>query len=497
MQSIGLYAFAAAYAAAVALHSLEHWSWRYGAIACAVLLGSGCFATARYPRIARAALLAGAGVAVALSRLAFLAEEMPAAFAPLVGQKAEFTATVVELPDERETNDHLTLLVSQKSASMRVLASVPHYPKLHVGDTVRASGMLALPEPFETDGGRVFDYPDFLRKDGIFASLQSARVERIGTSGNPWLRFLRALEYIKEKFSKLVSDAMPEPESALAIGLIVGGKQGLGDRLIDAFTRAGMLQIVVLSGFNVMIVADAILAALAGLPRRLAFVLASTGIACFVLLAGAGSSALRAGAMALIAIYARATHRQYDVLRALIAALFLLGLWNPLMLVFDPGFQFSFVATLGLVLGTPMLEPRLLFLRSAFLVEAFSTTLAAELSLLPLLLWQTGNLSIVSVFANIAAMPVIPFCMGASAAAAFMAGIIGSVSPVLAALAGLPAYLGLAYVIRIADMSAQLPFATVIIPAFPFWMVAASYATLGYFSWLFYAKRPQRPASVP
>src|SRR4051812_47120838 len=113
--------------------------------------------------------------------------------------------------------------------------------------------------------------------------MQPSYATQTGVSKSLWLSFLRVLEKIKNSFMRSIGAALPEPESALAAGLIVGGKQGLGDRLIEAFTEAGMLQIVVLSGYNVMIVADTIFKSLSKFPKKFALTFASGSILCFVL----------------------------------------------------------------------------------------------------------------------------------------------------------------------------------------------------------------------
>ena len=60
--------------------------------------------------------------------------------------------------------------------------------------------------------------------------------------------------------------------------------------------------------------------------------------------------------MAFIALYARATGRSYAAGRALLFVVFLMLLWNPLYLAFDPGFGLSVAATAGLIWLAPIIE---------------------------------------------------------------------------------------------------------------------------------------------
>jgi competence protein ComEC len=169
-----------------------------------------------------------------------------------------------------------------------------------------------------------------------------------------------------------------------------------------------------------------------------------------------------------------------------------MALWNPLYIAYDPGLQLSAVATLGLILLSPVIEKKLEWVQSVFVRDIVATTLAAQIFVLPLLLYQTGNLSIVSVVANVITMPVIPAAMLLS----FIAALISLIVPVVGSSVGAPAYILLAYVIRVAQEGAKLPFANVILPEFPFVLVVSAYVFLG---WCIYkAKRAETlPRPVP
>jgi competence protein ComEC len=405
-------------------------------------------------------------------------QKLPDAFVPLIGTEVTLRGTVAADPDIRDSGARITVDVNENGARTRVLAVTRGGKSFAYGEPVSISGVLELPAAFDTEGGRTFAYDRYLAKDGVFALIQNAQVKSLGSPTGVVAFIMNGLFDIKHAFADGIEEALPMPSAALAEGLLVGGKQGLGKELTDAFTTAGLIAIVVLSGYNVMIVADAILRALSRLPKRIALIAAGGGIIAFVLAAGAGSSAVRAGLMACLALYARASGRSYDALRALAFVLLLMLLWNPLLLAYDGGFELSFVATLGLIIGTPLIEVRIAFIKNTFLREIIATTTAAQIAILPLLLYLTGNLSLVSFPANILVLPVIPLAMALS----FVAGIVGIVAPFLAAIAGLPAYFTLSYILWIGETAASLPLAHVIIPAFSAWILVPAYWLLWYFA---------------
>lgn len=470
--------------------SLHVFSWP--ALLFLVLLGS--IFLGGYLFAKRSAYLFLAVICVALAcgagRTLVAPQTLPSAFAPLVGQEVGLEGVIASDPDVRDGNQHVTIEVKQGNESTRILAFAPLYPKLRYGEQVSVSGKLKTPEPFATDGGRTFRYDDYLAKDGIFSLISYATIDVVSPPSGFLTSVQGFLFSIKHGFIRTLTYAMPQPFAGLGVGLVAGGKQGIDKNTLDAFTIAGLLPIVVLSGYNVMIVAEGVMRGLVFLPKGLGIGLAGLVVFAFIAAAGGGASALRAGLMAGLALFARGSGRTYDALRALGIVFVLMLLINPLLLLNDPGFQFSFAATLGLIIGTPLVEPKLLFIKSGFLREIIATTIAAQVAVLPLLLYQTGNLSLVALPANVLVLPFVPLTMLLT----FIAGVVGSAVPLVAPYVAFPAFVLLAYIVGVARSVASLPFAHLIIPAFPFWIVIALYIALGCLVWRALIELPSQNA---
>jgi competence protein ComEC len=175
--------------------------------------------------------------------------------------------------------------------------------------------------------------------------------------------------------------------------------------------------------------------------------------------------------MACLTLFAEATHRTYDALRALAVTLIAVLLWNPFLLAYDSGFQMSIVVTPALILAVPILEAKLLWVKSGVLREIISVSIVAQLACLPLILWQTGELGVWAIPANMFVMSFVPVAMVST----FFAGVIGVGIPMLAPVAGLPAFCILYYILAVAQFSSNLPFSDIIIPPIPFLAVIAMY----------------------
>lgn len=403
---------------------------------------------------------------------------LPESFVRDLKHRVSYSAVVVGDPDIREKNQRIALEVEKGSERVGALAVMPLTSNVRVGDHVRVYGTLSLPQAFETENGRTFRYDKYLEARGIRFLIQYGSIYT--ESPAPWYSLPAGLARVKHSFLDGLNRALPKPDSALAGGIVIGGKQGLGTELTDAFTRSGLVQIIVLSGYNVMIVAEWVMAffALLALPRRLQFFAGGVALLLFVGIAGISATAVRATIMAIIALYARATGRSYTASRALLFTVLCMLMWNPLYLVFDPGFGLSVVATAGIIWLSPIIEARLTFLKYAFLQNTVATTLAAQISVLPLLLYNIGLFSLVALPANLLVNPLVPLAMAGATVAGVVGMTIGSFVPFIATLAGYPTLILMRYFIFIAEKSSALPYATFTLERFPFLLVLLAYATL-------------------
>ena len=441
----------------------------------------------------RAALLIAVALvacAVGIVRMDTATLEVPHELVQVVGEEVVLIGRVAEEPDVRESNVRLTLQLealvgggATTSIQSRVLAIAPLHSDMAYGDTVRAHGQLSEPETFDTGSGHVFNYPMYLAKDGITLVLSFAEVERLASGGGTYAK--RFALQIKHALLAGLHRALPEPQAGLASGIVLGEKRAAGESLSDAFIRSSLIHVVVLSGYNITLVLRSADWIAQSLPRIARAGAGGLVVTFFILMTGGAATAVRAGAMALIAVYARLTGRIFLALRALGAVSALMVLWNPYTLLFDPSFQLSALATLGLIVFTPHVAKVLGFIPARMhLREIAASTLATQLTVLPLLLYQSGTLSLVALPANLLALIAVPPAMALSAFASLAGIIAGTLAPFFA----FPAYALLSYIISVAEFFASLPFASITLGAFSAWWLLFAYALIGVLAFMLQRK---------
>jgi competence protein ComEC len=329
------------------------------------------------------------------------------------GKKVTLRGTVSEYPDVRTGYTFLTIgaptIASSTSLHERVLVRAPLYPQYHYGDTIEVVGKLEEPKhSFGTSTSR-FSYKYFLASSDIYSTIGFPQITLVSTNTPS---FVGALYAFKDKCIEVVSTYIVEPAGGLLLGILFGIKHALSNETLDEFTTAGIVHIVVLSGYNIAIVISIVLLGVKRLPSILRHTIPYIAVALFIAFVGATPTALRAGIMAAIALYARGGGKEIHGLTLLSMAGAAMVLYEPKLLLYDPSFQLSFLATLGLILWTPHTVLWLRKIPERFgLREIVATTLSTQLVILPYILWYMGSVSLLGFVSNIVVVPLVPYVM--------------------------------------------------------------------------------------
>lgn len=217
--------------------------------------------------------------------------------------------------------------------------------------------------------------------------------------------FLAFFDHLREAITEAVRSSLPEPHASLLLGIILGVKSGFPRDFYEALRMTGTLHVVVVSGFNITVIINTLAQLLVFIPLRLRFFITLLLITAFVLLVGVNPPVVRAAIMGSIALLGTVLGRPNDALRAFLLAVILMLIFQPSW-VGELSFQLSFLATLGLIVVFPLLDKALPgkgFLRSDLL-----TTLAAQITVWPLLAFKFGTISLISPVVNTLVLWTVP-----------------------------------------------------------------------------------------
>lgn len=416
---------------------------------------------------------------IASARYLFFIPKAPN-FDYLVGDKISVTGQIVENPDERLNSQQLKVKINNQK--IYLLVSTNKSTEYKYGDNLYIEGDLSKPENFITTQGKEFNYVKYLANQDIYFLLKYPEIKIISRNNGNFLYFF--LYKIKNSFIKSINKVIDLPESSLAGGLVLGLRGGFDEDMRNNLIETGTIHIVALSGYNVSIVAEGVMKTFKQIfSQNVSVVLGIITILLFVILTGAEATAVRAGIMATIMLIGRMTGRKYLAGRALIIAALLMITYDP-RIVTDMSFQLSFIATAGVLFLPTKILKYFSFLPVRFGVrEMVVSTVSATISVLPIVLYSTGVLSIVSILVNLLILLFIPYAM----LFVFIAGALGLISKAIAIPFGFIAFIILHYILSAINIFGSFRFSSFTIQSFPLIIVILLYA--GILWWVFIKKK--------
>jgi competence protein ComEC len=382
-------------------------------------------------------------------------------------QEVSFEGRVVEAKEKDEQGRKV--VVETKQGSGRILLFTSLFEEIREGDRVLVSGKLQSPEVFED-----FNYPLFLAKDKIFFVMFSPKIV-VREQGRPLLFGLR------ERLQEKIDTFLPLPESSLLAAMLLGNKAALPADFKEKLNSTGTRHITAVSGMHVAILSGMLFSLLLnlGLEKKKSSLVVFGFLVFFVVFTGFQSSAVRAGIMASCFLLSGLLGRKNSSVRILMFAGGSMLFFNPLLLAHDIGFQLSFLAVFGILALVPLFQYFLRFLPNPFaLRDILFMSVAAQVFTFPLLAHEFGVFSLVSIGANLVLVPFLPLVL-------FLGGVFLATTfllPFAASTVALFEGLLLSYLVFAIDWFAKLPFASLMVPEFSLWVVAALLVPLSLFA---------------
>ena len=402
--------------------------------------------------------------------------------------------TVSADPDIRDSN--IRLIVSASVAEIDgevvevsgdVLVFASRYPAYGYGDVIRITGELKTPPVFED-----FDYAAYLSHESIYSTMLYPQIELIdsaqGFTPLKWIYSLRAA------MSQALARVLPEPQAALAQGMLLGIRSNIPDDLKTAFSVTGTTHILAISGLNIGIVAGIMLSfglLLFGRRHYIYIWLALGVIWVYAVLTGLEAPVVRSVIMASIFLSAELLGRQRNAITAMTFAAAVMTACDP-QVILTASFQMSFTAMCGLVFVLPPLQTfgkrfinripgrfSLLSTATTLIYDSFAVTIAALAGVLPLIAYYFGIISIVGPLATLLVLPVLVgiILLGT------LTAVSGLFSVPLSQVFGWLLWLILSYMLFIVEKFAGFPAAYIETGSFSAFFVWLYYAGLAVILW--------------
>lgn len=278
--------------------------------------------------------------------------------------------------------------------------------QLRYGSICRLSGVLEFPEHARNPGQ--FDYQKYVSMKGIGGQLMLSSIEGAICQGDSLLARIYSLgtklqTYLRGKYT--------ESTFAWIKALVFGDDSLLSDDTIELFQRWGLSHILAISGLHIGLIVSLLyflLMKTGMVTREKAEWILLLFLPIYALLAGGQPSVWRASLTVFLLIIIGKTKQKYS-LTDLISIVFLLLLLLDKYIVYQIGFQFSFLVTFGLLLSSKWIaQTKSLFFRM------LKISFIAQMMILPFQFTYFSTVHPLSIMLNVVVVPyfslfVIPF----------------------------------------------------------------------------------------
>jgi len=312
---------------------------------------------------------------------------------------------------------------------------------LNYGDQVILKGRIRPIEPPKNP--KTFDFAWYMHLNNTHFSIRADSLSWEKLNDQASRSILALTDQLRQRCIAILRKHLPtDNEFAVGAALILGYKDEISQEVTNAYVNTGAMHILAVSGMHVGIVylcINALLGFLKFKSRHWKFVkmlLLLAGVWGFAVLTGAAPSALRAAAMFSFVIVGQSLDRQPNIYNTFAASAFLLLCVNPYLL-FEIGFQLSYLAVIGIVYFQPLIY-RLWYIENKigdYFWKLSAVSLAAQITTLPISLLYFHQFPLYFWLSGLAVVPVSGFILMGGMALFILDGI-----PVIGWLLGKAVY---------------------------------------------------------
>ncbi|MBA4698168.1 MAG: DNA internalization-related competence protein ComEC/Rec2 [Ruminococcus sp.] len=323
---------------------------------------------------------------------------------------------------------HLKNQIFQES---KILVYIKTKNQALIGNHIQISGEVGIFQSARNPGN--FDQKFYYRKEGIHVYVWADEMKVRDASVNI---VSENLALIRRKWKAMLTEYLGEYYGNSMSAILLGDKGDLDSNVRDLYQKSGIGHILAISGLHMSFLGNGLYSMLrkTGMSFKAAGAVGICFLLAYTLMTGCGVSSIRAFIMFLVRIGADMAGRDYDMPTSLALSAAIITAWQPLYL-FDAGFLLSFGALLGITGVAPCLE--FCFLkerkggkvpRGIKFLKGFYSSLAVNITLLPIMLYFFFEFPPYSIFLNLFVIPLTSVVMGA--------GVFGSLAVLVSSKAG-------------------------------------------------------------
>lgn len=296
---------------------------------------------------------------------------------------------IIEICDEAQEKEYYNIyngIIENK----KFLIYIPKDNQyLSYGDKIKVSA--TYEEPSKATNTGCFDYSLYLKTKKIYGIIKVEKIEQIEKSKK--LSIINNIQKnIKENFRK----NLKKENAELAIGLLLGDRSNISEKVQDDFKNANLTHMLAISGAHfsyIILLVTCICKKLRN--KRLEQIILILSILGFMRLTGNTPSVVRAGIMSIMVVLASILKRKNDFYTTLSLSIIIQIINNPYV-IFDLGFILSYSGVIGIVTFYD-------FFKQLIKLKTVSLTLSANVLIVPIMIYNFNTISFTFIISNVLA----------------------------------------------------------------------------------------------
>ena len=279
--------------------------------------------------------------------------------------------------------------------------------KFRIGDVVNCNFEIRAPSGQRNYGG--FDYAFTLKTKGIDGNIKINKVFEVQHSKSFYYAYCDKIVELRIEINNFFNKNLKKDLASIIIGILIGDKSGMDGRVIEDFQNANLSHLIAVSGAHFIYVVGFLEYICKFLKnKRKSQVFLIIGILFFMRLTQYTPSVVRAGIMTIMAILSSVFKRKSDIYTNLAISSLVLIIKNPYS-IFDIGAILSFSGVLGIAYFQDKFK--LIYQnyegRFLWLLDSISITIAANIFIIPIMVYYYNTISFTFIIANLVVAPLL------------------------------------------------------------------------------------------
>lgn len=327
-------------------------------------------------------------------------------------KEIEITGKIISNKIEKEySNRYKIKVINGKYKNTRLYIDVNKKTEIEFGDTVILAG--EFKEPQTASNYKGFNYKKYLKTIKIYGTIKVENIKIIKKD----ISISKVLNNLSLQIKDNIDKTYNENAQGIIKGVLIGDTTDIDEETKEQFSESNISHVLAVSGMHISYIIFLITKSTQRVfGKRKSKIISSIILIIYMVVTGFSTSVVRASIMGILVCLSFVFFRKSNTLNN-IAISALIILINNSFSILSLSFLLTYGGTLGIILFKNNIEKMLknikirhrkwkyLFLKIqrkfAFIIEMISTTISAQIMILPIILLNFNNMGIAFLITNL------------------------------------------------------------------------------------------------